>query len=133
MSDLFNMPALPENANLKLLESLKNFGSRGAGDTRLLNFEQRVLYPDRYPVIKNKDGSVSTHRMAYAGIDDGFIAYPTIVQMGNSPQLIQLDDDQAFEYAMKNGEFRKFAREEEASSYAEGGYKKFWGQGGKSQ
>lgn len=91
-----------------------------------LNFEQRVLNADQYPVLKNKDGSVSTHRMAWGEADDKFMAYPTIVQDPSTKRLRQLGDREAFEYAMKNGEYREFGTPEEASAYADNGYKKFW-------
>ena len=96
-----------------------------------LNFEQRVLKPNSYPAIKNEDGSESTHRMAYGEVDGRYVAYPTIVQPKQSKELVQLGDRDAFEYAMRSGEFRSFGTEKEAQSYAEGGYKKFWGLGEK--
>lgn len=97
-----------------------------------LNFEQRVLKPNSYGAIQNQDGSESTHRMAYGETEGKYVAYPTIVQSGKDPkQLTQLNDREAFEYAMRNREFRSFNTEEEAKQYAEGGYKKFWGLGEK--
>lgn len=96
-----------------------------------LNFEQRVLKPNSYPVIRNEDGSESTHRMAYGEVDGRYVAYPTIVQRGKAAQLTQLGDREAFEYAMGTGEHRVFRTEDEAKAYAEGGYKKFWGLGEK--
>lgn len=95
-----------------------------------LNFEQRVLRPSAYPSIDNKDGTFSTHRMAWGGGDDGYYAYPTIIQ-GEDGQLVQLDDDAAWFHAMGKGEYRRFNTPEEASSYADGGYKKSWGLGEK--
>lgn len=91
-----------------------------------LNFEQRVLNPSKYPVIKNEDGSIMTHRMAWGEGDGGYYAYPTVVQ--DSPNsLRELGDREAWEYAMKTGEFRAFAKPEEAEAYAAGGYKMQWG------
>lgn len=97
-----------------------------------LQFEQRVLYPSRYPVLAGKDGAM-THRMATAETQlekDGPsvpVAYPTVVWDGK--KLKQLNDDQAFQHAMKTGEFRQFETPEQAGLYAEGYYKKFWGKG----
>lgn len=101
-----------------------------SNDTKL-NFEKRVLKPNSYPAIQNEDGSESTHRMAYGETDGRYVAYPTIVQPKGSKELMPLDDREAFEYAMKNREFRSFKTEDEAKAYAEGGYKKFWGLGEK--
>lgn len=95
-------------------------------DTKL-QFEQRILRPSQYGAIDNGDGSESTHRMAYAETDGKFVAYPTIVQQGK--KLKQLNDREAYDYAMKKGEHRAFDTEDEAKAYAEGGYKKFWGLG----
>lgn len=94
-----------------------------------LQFEQRILNPNKFGAIDNGDGSESTHRMAYGETDGRFVAYPTIVQRGKALQ--QLGDDEAFDYAMRSGEHRSFKTEAEAKAYAEGGYKKFWGLGEK--
>jgi len=91
-----------------------------------LNFEQRVLTPSKYPVINNSDGSISTHRMSYGEADGKFVAFPTIIQ-GKDGKLQQLEGRAAFDYAMKNKEYREFPSEAEASAYAEGGYKNSWG------
>ena len=96
-----------------------------------LNFEQRILRPNDYPSVDNGDGSFSTHRMAYGETDGRYLAYPTIVQEPGSKKLKELDDRSAYEYAMRSGEFRSFNTEEEAKTYSEGGYKKFWGLGEK--
>lgn len=98
-----------------------------------LQFEQRILKPNSYGSVKNADGSESTHRMAYGEVDGKYIAYPTIVQRGKNKQLLELSDREAFEYAMGTGEHRTFRTEQEAKSYAEGGYKKFWGLGEKDE
>lgn len=92
-----------------------------------LEFEQRILNPSKYPEIKNDDGTISTHEMAWAGTDDGYYAYPTIVNIGG--KLTRLPDDLAWQYALENNEFRKFSTPEDAAEYADGGYKKFFGKG----
>lgn len=94
-----------------------------------LNFEQRVLRPSQYPVLPQEGGQIATHKMAYAGVDDGFVAYPTVVQLPGARELVELDGKAAIEHAMKSGEFRKFANEQEAMDYARGGYKQQWGAG----
>ena len=95
-----------------------------------LNFEQRVLNPNKHPVINNPDGSVSTHKMSYGEVDGKYVAFPTIVQ-GKDGKLQQLEGRDAFDYAMKNKEFREFSSEKDAAAYAEGGYKRSWGAGEK--
>jgi hypothetical protein len=93
-----------------------------------LNFVQRYLYPTDQPFIQNQDGSVSTHRMASAEVDGKFIVYPTIVQNENN-ELVELNDDEAFNYAVEKGEFLEFASDIEARQFAENGYKDLWGSG----
>lgn len=95
-----------------------------------LNFEQRVLNPNKHPVINNSDGSVSTHKMSYGEVDGKYVAFPTIVQ-GYDGNLQELSGRDAFDYAMKNKEYRQFDNEKAAASYAEGGYKRSWGAGEK--
>lgn len=113
---------------------IRNKGSQIPGPTidpaTKLQFEQRILQPDKYPAIDNGDGSVSTHKMAWGEADGKFVAFPTIVQVGEG-HLVELNPDEAFNYAMKNKEYRAFDNAQDASSYSEGGYKKFWGTGSK--
>lgn len=135
----------PREEGQEWLSMLASWGKKGDDDIRQkgtaiqsptisndtqLNFEQRILKPNAYPAIDNGDGSVSTHRMAYGEADGKFVAYPTIVQQKDG-KLVQLGDNEAFDFAMKNKEYRSFDKEDDAASYAEGGYKKFWGLGEK--
>ena len=96
-----------------------------------LQFEQRILYPSRYPVMEQERGQAATHKMSWGEVDmdgkPGYVAFPTVVYDGK--KLKELDPDAAFEHAMKNKEYRSFASPEEASLYAEGLYKRAWGRG----
>lgn len=96
-------------------------------DDSPLEFEQRVLHPSMVPGIKNKDGTYSTHRMAWGDADGKFFAYPTIVNDGG--KLVQLPDDVAFKHAMESGQYRVFDTPDDADAYAGGGYKNSWGRG----
>lgn len=93
-----------------------------------LNFEQRILYPSRYPQINNPDGSYSTHKMAWTTVGDRFIAFPTIVQLPDG-NLKELPPSEAIQWAIQNKEFREFPTAEQASGYADGGYKRYWNTG----
>lgn len=84
------------------------------------NFEQRIENP--VLKIKNKDGSVSTHKMMSFESDGKFYAAPTIVEQDG--KLKELPEEQAIDYAFKTGELKEFKSQEEAQRYAEGGYKK---------
>lgn len=94
-------------------------------DTQL-NFEKRVLNPSQYPVLKQGDG-FATHKMAWGEGDNGYQAYPTVVQDGN--QLRELGGREAWDFANQTGEMRQFNTPFEASEYARGGYKNQWGAG----
>ena len=87
---------------------------------KLTNFEQRIQNPALN--IKNKDGSTSTHKMMSFEADGKYYAAPTIVQQGDS--LVELPFKQAVDYAFKNKEFKEFKTNQEASDYANNGYKK---------
>ena len=93
-------------------------GGRVQGPAR--NFERRMNDPFA-PKLANPDGTYSTHSMASAEVDGRFIAYPTIIQQGDS--LVRLSDKQAIKYALKNNEYREFPTEKASRDYAEGGYK----------
>jgi hypothetical protein len=86
-------------------------------------FETRAKNPNQ-PALPDEEnpGKTKTHKMASAEVDGKYIAYPTIIQKG--PGLQELSDDEAFEYAMKTGEYKEFKTDEEAKAYAKGGYKK---------
>ena len=85
-----------------------------------LNFVQRGLNPDKYPVINNPDGSHSTHRMGYSGSDNGYIVYPTIIQDSDST-LKQLSSQDAVKHALQTGEFIEFDKRRLARKYSKNG------------
>lgn len=86
-----------------------------------LNFVQRIRNPVERLDLGN--GEYATHRMAYD--PDSKRAYPTVVKKGN--KLIQLkNDDEAWDYADKTGEFIKFNTPQEAEKFANNGYKIVW-------
>jgi len=87
-------------------------------------FVDRINNPEKYPFIRNKDGSISTHRMA-AEVDEkgNWYAFPTIVMLP-SGELYQFEDNnQAMNYALRTGNFLPMKSKDEAIKYAEGGYK----------
>ena len=69
-------------------------------------FLDRINNPEKYPYIKNKDGSVSTHRMA-AEIDDktgNWIVFPMIQFDGESLKQFETNQD-AMDEAIATGNF----------------------------
>lgn len=84
-----------------------------------LNFVDRYLNSNKYPLITNPDGTVSTHEMEQS--DN--IVYPRDVLMKGSDTLQHLSSNQAYDYALKNKEYIKFKTEDQALWYAANGYK----------
>ena len=76
------------------------------------NFVDRIINPDKYPVIKNNDGSYSTHLMAYGEVDGKNIAYPTLFYNQKTNSLYKPDDPVA--EALKTGNFIPFNKPEDA-------------------
>ena len=88
------------------------------------NFVKR-LYTHNYPTIKNKDGSVSTHRMA-AEVDEkgDWYVFPMIVQQQDGTLTQFNDSRKAFNWNKQRGNVLKMNNKQDALAYAEGGYKK---------
>lgn len=88
-------------------------------------FLDRVNNPEKYPVIKNKDGSISTHKMAAEVDADGnWFVFPTIVQLPSGELYEFKDNAKAMEYNLKNNNYLPMSGKKEALDYAKGGYKK---------
>ena len=83
-------------------------------------FEQRINDPNA-PSIRNPDGTVSTHKMAWDIDEKGFYVFPTIVNQNG--KLVQLSAEDADRYAHKTGELKRFATQGQASAYAAGSWK----------
>jgi len=79
------------------------------------NFVDRIIRPKAYPSIK-RDGTSMTHRMAWGEADGIYYVYPTIVQHGN--KLVELDPDEAWEYAIQTGESIPFETAEQADFFS---------------
>ena len=84
-------------------------------------FVDRIVNRSQYPVMENEDGSVSTHRMAWAGGDDGHYVYPTVQHKGG--KLFIPEDP--YRYARENNDFIKFDTPEDADWFSKK-YKLLW-------
>lgn len=91
----------------------------------LPEFIDRINNPEKYPVIKNKDGSISTHRMA-AEVDEkgNWFVFPTIVMLPSGELYEFKDSQQAMDYNLRTGNYLPMKSKEDAIVYASGGYKK---------
>ena len=88
------------------------------------NFVQRILNPENHGVLKNEDGSHSTHSMAWGQAGEGkYIVFPTVVSKDGG--LKRLSDREAFKHAAENKEAIVFDNPEEAEWFSKN-YKKYW-------
>ena len=93
-------------------------------ETKVPEFIDRINNPQNYPVINNKDGSISTHRMAHDQDDEGnWIVYPTIVGLPTGELYEFTDQVLAKSLALKSGNYLTMKDKAEATKYATGGYK----------
>jgi hypothetical protein len=88
-------------------------------------FVQRILKPLDYPVLKNPDGSVSTHSMSYGEADGKYYVYPTVM-MNSAGSLQRYPDNEAWRRASGTGNIIEFKTENEAKWFTEN-YKRVWG------
>jgi len=87
-------------------------------------FVDRIKNPEKYPYLKNKDGSISTHEMAAEVDEDGnWFVFPTIQYDGKELKRFN-SNSEAMDSALKTGNFLKMTSKKEAIDYAKGGYKK---------
>ena len=85
------------------------------------DFVQRVLSPAGYPVMKNADGSSSSHRMSSAEVSGKFIAFPTLFHDRARGVLYEAQDP--VREAINRGQYIIFPTAEKAEQFAENGYK----------
>ena len=90
------------------------------------NFVQRILNVENSPVLKNKDGSFSTHSMAWGEKGDKFIVFPTVVPKEGG-ELQRLPSKKAFKHTQETGDFIEFDTAEDAAWFSKN-YKKIWEQ-----
>lgn len=86
-------------------------------------FVQRINDPNRKS-LKNKDGTHSTHSMAWGEANGKFLAFPTVVE--HEGGLKRLSNEDAWNNAIKNKESIEFKTAEEAAWFSEN-YKSLWG------
>jgi hypothetical protein len=96
---------------------------------RNLNFVDRVAHPDKYPTLPLDDENIATHLMMWGNLDDGTaIVYPSVVYDDATKALKKLDDDAAFDYALKSGEYIPFPNDNAADTFSRE-YKRHWRDG----
>jgi hypothetical protein len=81
------------------------------------DFVQRILEPNKYPVKKNEDGTISTHLMAYGEVDGKTIAYPTLFYDKENKSLYR--PDKPILEALKTKNFITFKNAQEAEWFTQ--------------
>jgi hypothetical protein len=92
-------------------------------DNKDIQFVDRIINKDNYPVLNQGDGSYATHKMAWSGVDNGFIVYPTIFWDGS--RLIEYSPGDAVKHALNTGDYIKFNNAQTADQFSKE-YKKVW-------
>lgn len=87
------------------------------------DFVKRILFPDNAPTLDLGNGEHATHRMAWGESDGSYYVFPTVMR-GEKGELQDYGRN-AFDEAMKRGEFIKFSDPEQAAEFSEQ-YKKYW-------
>jgi len=89
------------------------------------SFVQRILNKKESPILKNPDGTHSTHSMAYGKTDEGYVVFPTVL-MTKDGSLRRLSPKEAFQQTQATKNYIPFQSEKAASDFSKQ-YKKFWG------
>lgn len=84
-------------------------------------FVQRMGKPDFS--ITNDDGSVSTHKMSTANVDNKEIVFPTIVNIDGKLYDWSDDVEKALDFALEKNEYISFDDPNKARQFAEGAWK----------
>ena len=87
------------------------------------NFVQRLLNATAYPTLVEGDGHFATHKMASS---DNYV-FPLVVQHPETGKLGEFKDwHDAYDHAMKTGEYIQFPDEDSATHFGKN-YKKLLG------
>lgn len=91
------------------------------------NFVQRILNPQKYPSLQESDGSVASHKMAWAevggeGEPTKYIVYPTVIYDG---KRLRDYGDSAIDKVLQTGEYISFDDPEMADWFSRN-YKLAW-------
>ena len=73
-----------------------------------MNFVQRLIDADKYPKMKNPNGSYSTHSMSSGEREGKGYVFPTVIQDKKTGELKRLEPNAAFHYAVENKEAIQF-------------------------
>ena len=87
------------------------------------DFVDRILNPDKYPSMDIGNGNTATHKMIWGESDGKYQVFPSIVHQKG--ELVEYSGKDAWDHAMKTGEYIEFKDPAEAAWFGEM-YKKYW-------
>jgi hypothetical protein len=87
-------------------------------------FVKRILNPNEYPTLNNKDGTHSTHSMTWGETGGKFVVFPTVLY-NDKKELTRHDFKSAWENVRETGNFIEFETSEEADFFSRE-YKQYW-------
>ena len=87
-------------------------------------FVKRIQNRENYPVLKNPDGSTSTHSMAWGESNGKYSVFPTVM-IGKDKKLKRYSNKNAWDEAHKTGNVIQFDTPEEADWFSKT-YKEVW-------
>jgi hypothetical protein len=93
-------------------------------DNKEKGFIQRILFPEKFPVLNNPDGTVSSHSMAWAEVDGKYVVFPTVLYNGEAG-LKRYTPDKALPLVLKSGNYIEFDTPEKADYFSKE-YKQAW-------
>lgn len=97
---------------------------------KFIPWVDRIINKDKYPMIKNPDGTVSSHKMAWGQYGDKYVVFPTIEMInGKLVNLPEVGID-PFNHAIKNNAYIGFDTPEQADWFSKN-YKQYWGKNAK--
>ena len=88
------------------------------------SFVQRILDPKNSPSLDNKDGTRSSHSMAWAESDGRYFVYPTVLRT-ESGELKRFKDNEAWRETQKSGNYIEFKSAQDADWFSKN-YKRVW-------
>ena len=99
---------------LKILEILEQNKDK--------EFVQRIMNAADYPTLPNRDGSESTHSMAWGEFEGKFYVYPSVVI--EEGEIQRLGPDTAWGRALRTGDYIEFTTIQDAYEFSKE-YKNF--------
>ena len=91
------------------------------------SFVKRILDKDKYPILKNVDGSYSTHLMSWGEKDGKYYVFPTVL-LAPGGKLKRYTPKEAWQHTQASGNYIVFDNPKDADWFSKK-YKLYWRNG----